>query len=136
MQEAEGTQLVGMEASGHVRCGTSDDRVDLRRMPLTSWTASSREEIETASWHGLETAGDGEALVSGKVSHGSRCNSGSQEEESVRLVGVEASGHGLETAKHAATLTKGSPGVLHGSFSFLLQDAEGQVIDPHSISAG
>ena len=54
----------------------------------------------------------------------------------MRLVGVEASGHGLETEKHAATLTKGSPGVLHGSFSFLLQDAEGQVIDPHSISAG
>jgi hypothetical protein len=54
----------------------------------------------------------------------------------VRLVGVEASGHGLDTAKHAATLTKGSPGVLHGSYSYLLQDAEGQVIDPHSISAG
>lgn len=54
----------------------------------------------------------------------------------MRLVGVEASGHGLDTAKHAATLTKGSPGVLHGSYSYLLQDAEGQVIDPHSISAG
>lgn len=59
-----------------------------------------------------------------------------QEDESVRLIGVEASGHGVETDKHAATLTKGTPGVLHGSFSFLLQDAEGQVIDPHSISAG
>lgn len=59
-----------------------------------------------------------------------------QEDESVRLVGVEASGHGLDTEKHAATLTKGTPGVLHGSFSFLLQDSEGQVIDPHSISAG
>jgi tryptophan synthase beta chain len=58
------------------------------------------------------------------------------DEEAVRLVGVEASGHGLDTSKHAATLTKGSPGVLHGSYSFLLQDAEGQVIDPHSISAG
>ena len=54
----------------------------------------------------------------------------------MRLVGVEASGHGLDTAKHAATLTKGSPGVLHGSYSYLLQDDEGQVIDPHSISAG
>ena len=42
----------------------------------------------------------------------------------------------METAKHAATLTKGSPGVLHGSFSYLLQDEEGQIIDPHSISAG
>jgi tryptophan synthase beta subunit len=38
--------------------------------------------------------------------------------------------------KHAATLTKGSPGVLHGSLSYLLQDDEGQIIDPHSISAG
>lgn len=54
----------------------------------------------------------------------------------MRLVGVEASGHGLDTEKHAATLTKGTPGVLHGSFSFLLQDSEGQIIDPHSISAG
>ena len=50
--------------------------------------------------------------------------------------GVEAAGHGVDTDKHAATITKGSPGVLHGSFSLLLQDAEGQVIDPHSISAG
>lgn len=50
--------------------------------------------------------------------------------------GVEAAGEGVDTQKHAATITKGSPGVLHGSFSLLLQDAEGQVIDPHSISAG
>ncbi|KAK9822201.1 hypothetical protein WJX81_003511 [Elliptochloris bilobata] len=58
------------------------------------------------------------------------------DDESVRLVGVEAAGEGVDTAKHAATLTKGSPGVLHGSLSYLLQDAEGQVINPHSISAG
>ena len=50
--------------------------------------------------------------------------------------GVEAAGLGVDTDKHAATITKGTPGVLHGSFSLLLQDAEGQVIDPHSISAG
>ncbi|KAK9823141.1 hypothetical protein WJX72_000562 [[Myrmecia] bisecta] len=54
----------------------------------------------------------------------------------VRLIGVEAAGEGVDTKKHAATLTKGSPGVLHGSYSYLLQDSEGQVIDPHSISAG
>lgn len=54
----------------------------------------------------------------------------------VRLIGVEAGGEGVHTNKHAATLTMGSPGVLHGSFSYLLQDSEGQVIDPHSISAG
>ena len=50
--------------------------------------------------------------------------------------GVEAAGEGVDTQKHAATITKGTPGVLHGSFSLLLQDAEGQVVDPHSISAG
>lgn len=54
----------------------------------------------------------------------------------IRLIGVEAGGEGVDSTKHAATLTRGSPGVLHGSFSYLLQDAEGQVIDPHSISAG
>ncbi|MBR8829044.1 MAG: tryptophan synthase subunit beta [Gomphosphaeria aponina SAG 52.96 = DSM 107014] len=55
---------------------------------------------------------------------------------SVRLIGVEAAGDGVETGKHAATLTAGSPGVLHGAMSYLLQDNEGQVIEPHSISAG
>lgn len=54
----------------------------------------------------------------------------------VELIGVEAGGLGVDTDKHAATLTKGSPGVLHGALSFLLQDDEGQIIDPHSISAG
>lgn len=54
----------------------------------------------------------------------------------VRLIGVEAGGEGVQTDKHAATLTMGSPGVLHGSYSYLLQDDDGQIIDPHSISAG
>ena len=51
---------------------------------------------------------------------------------------MEAAGYGVDAGegKHAATLTKGSPGVLHGSFSYLIQDAEGQVVNPHSISAG
>ncbi len=57
-------------------------------------------------------------------------------ESSVRLIGVEAAGHGVETDKHAATLTKGRVGVLHGAMSYLLQDEEGQVIEPHSVSAG
>ncbi len=54
----------------------------------------------------------------------------------VRLIGVEAAGEGAETDKHAATLTKGRVGVLHGAMSYLLQDSEGQVIEAHSISAG
>jgi tryptophan synthase beta chain len=54
----------------------------------------------------------------------------------VELVGVEAAGEGVETDRHAASLTKGSPGVLHGALSMLLQDARGQVINAHSISAG
>ena len=57
-------------------------------------------------------------------------------EETIRLIGIEAAGEGVETQKHAATLTKGSVGVLHGAMSYLLQDNEGQVIEPHSISAG
>lgn len=57
-------------------------------------------------------------------------------ETSVRLVGIEAAGSGVETGKHAATLTSGRPGVLHGAMSYLLQDTEGQVIEAHSISAG
>lgn len=54
----------------------------------------------------------------------------------VELVGVEAAGHGLESGAHGAPLAAGSPGVLHGSLSYLLQDPEGQVAEPHSISAG
>jgi tryptophan synthase beta chain len=59
-----------------------------------------------------------------------------RDDPTVRLVGVEAAGAGIETGKHAATLVGGSPGVLHGSFSYLLQDDWGQVIETHSISAG
>jgi tryptophan synthase beta chain len=58
------------------------------------------------------------------------------DEPTVRLIGVEAAGHGVETDKHAATLTKGRVGVLHGAMSYLLQDEDGQVIEPHSVSAG
>ncbi len=54
----------------------------------------------------------------------------------VGLVGVEAAGHGVETGRHSATLTAGSPGVLHGCLSYLLQDADGQVQPAHSVSAG
>lgn len=57
-------------------------------------------------------------------------------EPSVRLIGVEAAGEGVDSEKHAATLTRGRPGVLHGAMSYLLQDADGQVVEPHSISAG
>ena len=58
------------------------------------------------------------------------------DDPSVALVGVEAGGHGLESGKHAAPLSAGSPGVLHGSFSYLMQDEHGQVIGTHSLSAG
>jgi tryptophan synthase beta chain len=57
-------------------------------------------------------------------------------EPSVRLIGVEAAGESIASGKHAATLTQGQPGVLHGAMSYLLQDSEGQVIEAHSISAG
>jgi len=58
------------------------------------------------------------------------------EDTEVKLYGVEASGHGLHTEKHAASLTKGKPGVLHGAYMYLLQDEDGQVQEAHSISAG
>jgi tryptophan synthase beta chain len=57
-------------------------------------------------------------------------------DDDVELVGVEAAGHGLATGQHSATLSAGSPGVLHGSLSYLLQDADGQVAPAHSVSAG
>jgi tryptophan synthase beta chain len=57
-------------------------------------------------------------------------------DEAVRLVGVEAAGEGIATGHHAASLSAGKPGVLHGSLSYLLQDADGQVKPAHSISAG
>ncbi|MBV6628271.1 MAG: tryptophan synthase subunit beta [Rivularia sp. (in: Bacteria)] len=57
-------------------------------------------------------------------------------EKSVRLIGVEAAGKGVNTDKHAATLTHGRIGVLHGAMSFVLQDGDGQIIEPYSISAG
>ncbi len=57
-------------------------------------------------------------------------------EKDVRLIGVEAAGNGINTEKHAATITKGSIGILHGAMSLLLQDENGQVQEAHSISAG
>jgi tryptophan synthase beta chain len=54
----------------------------------------------------------------------------------VRLIGYEAGGDGVETGRHAATISEGVPGVLHGARSYLLQDANGQTIESHSISAG
>jgi tryptophan synthase beta chain len=58
------------------------------------------------------------------------------DDQNVRLVGMEAAGDGVETLRHAATLSMGRPGVLHGAKSYLLQDADGQTLESHSISAG
>jgi tryptophan synthase beta chain len=57
-------------------------------------------------------------------------------DDDVRLIAVEAAGDGIETGRHAAAMAAGTPGVLHGSRSYLLQDEDGQVVEPHSISAG
>jgi tryptophan synthase beta chain len=54
----------------------------------------------------------------------------------VKLVAVEAAGHGIDTDFHAASLTRGTPGVLHGTRTYLLQNADGQITEAHSISAG
>ncbi len=58
------------------------------------------------------------------------------DEPSVRLIGVEAAGKGLETGEHAASLSRGRPGVLHGNRTYLLQNEDGQILEAHSISAG
>ncbi|MBC7292396.1 MAG: tryptophan synthase subunit beta [Actinotalea sp.] len=58
------------------------------------------------------------------------------DDPSVRLLGLEAGGDGVDTGRHAATITGGAPGVLHGARSFLLQDEDGQTVESHSISAG
>jgi tryptophan synthase beta chain len=57
-------------------------------------------------------------------------------DDNVRLVGMEAAGDGVATGRHAATLSAGRPGVLHGAMSYLLQDEDGQTLESHSISAG
>ena len=57
-------------------------------------------------------------------------------DERVQLIGVEAGGFGIATGKHAATLSAGTPGVLHGNRTYLMQDADGQILETHSISAG
>jgi tryptophan synthase beta chain len=58
------------------------------------------------------------------------------DDESVKIYGVEAAGHGIDTGQHAAALTGGRPGVLHGNRTYLLQDDDGQILEAHSISAG
>ncbi|HEV2562941.1 MAG TPA: tryptophan synthase subunit beta [Rhizomicrobium sp.] len=58
------------------------------------------------------------------------------DDSDVEIHGVEAAGDGVETQRHAATLTKGTPGVLHGARSYLLQDRDGQILEAHSVSAG
>jgi tryptophan synthase beta chain len=58
------------------------------------------------------------------------------EDDAVRLIGVEAAGHGIATGQHAAALNGGRPGILHGNKTYLLQTGDGQIIDAHSISAG
>jgi tryptophan synthase beta chain len=58
------------------------------------------------------------------------------DDASVRFIGIEAAGEGLATGRHAASLSAGRPGVLHGSYSYLLQDEAGQIEETHSVSAG
>ena len=58
------------------------------------------------------------------------------EDQNVQLIGVEPAGHGLETGEHAAPLSRGEVGVLHGNKTYLMQDKDGQILDTYSISAG
>jgi len=87
----------------------------------------------------LSRAGRLPATVVACVGGGSNASgifAGFVDDREVELVGVEAAGEGLDTDRHSASLARGTPGVLHGSYSYLLQDAAGQVHPAHSISAG
>ena len=87
----------------------------------------------------LESAGRLPATVVACVGGGSNAMgifAGFVDDEAVELVGVEAAGDGLDSGRHSASLARGSPGVLHGALSYLLQDNDGQVHPAHSISAG
>jgi tryptophan synthase beta chain len=87
----------------------------------------------------LEQAGRLPDLVVACVGGGSNAIgmfAGFLDDKDVRLVGVEAGGKGLKTGKHAASLSAGKPGILHGAKAYLLQDENGQVLDTESISAG
>jgi len=87
----------------------------------------------------LEQAGRLPDVVAACVGGGSNAIgifSGFYDDESVRLVGLEPGGDGIETGRHGATLTEGTPGNLHGAMTYLLQDEDGQTIESHSISAG
>jgi len=87
----------------------------------------------------LETAGRLPSAVVACVGGGSNAMGifhAFESDAAVRLIGVEAAGHGLESGKHSASLLRGTPGVLHGTLSYLLQDNDGQVHPAHSISAG
>ena len=87
----------------------------------------------------LEQAGRLPDVVAACVGGGSNAIGifhGFIDDPSVRLVGLEPGGDGVETSRHGATLTKGTPGSLHGAMSYVLQDADGQIAEAHSISAG
>ncbi|QQQ74980.1 tryptophan synthase subunit beta [Saccharothrix sp. 6-C] len=87
----------------------------------------------------LEKAGRLPDVVAACVGGGSNAIGifhGFIDDPSVRLVGLEPGGDGIETARHGATLTAGTPGSLHGAMSYVLQDADGQIAEAHSISAG
>jgi tryptophan synthase beta subunit len=87
----------------------------------------------------LERAGRLPDAVVACVGGGSNCIgmfNAFLEDKSVQLIGVEAGGDGVHTARHSATLAQGTPGVLHGTRTFLLQSADGQITETHSISAG
>ncbi|MEM1350517.1 MAG: pyridoxal-phosphate dependent enzyme, partial [Myxococcota bacterium] len=87
----------------------------------------------------LEQAGDLPDVVCACVGGGSNAIgifTAFIQDAGVKLVGVEAAGHGLHTTAHGATLQKGRPGILHGARTMVLQDEDGQVTETHSISAG
>ena len=126
---------VGTVESSHYIIGSVVGPAPYPRMVREFQAAIGRE----ARAQLLERAGRLPRSVVACVGGGSNAMgvfAGFVDDAGVELVGVEAAGEGVETSKHSASLTKGTPGVLHGALSYLLQDEKGQVLNAHSISAG
>src|SRR5205085_1894908 len=112
----------------------------LGQVLLAKRMGKTRVIAETgAGQHGVAAAGPLPDTLSACIGGGSNAMGLFHpflDEPGIRMIGVEAAGHGLETGQHAASLTGGRPGVPHGNLTYLLQDKEGQITEAHSISAG
>ncbi len=131
----EGPAVLGRSCARHL--STSSARLPART-PIPRWCATSSASSETRRGDRLRSRGraSGHACRLRGRRKATRWGFSIRFSATRRNVRVEAAGHGIKTCKHAATLGKGSVGVLHGSKSYVLQDEYGQIKEAHSVSAG